>query len=74
MKKIIAWILKIEKGYREITFRFDDITDAEGFLQAWMYHKNSDDAYNKGTQDKFSLIPVMEEAAPDTTEDDLPFC
>ena len=68
MKKITAWILKIERGYREITFRFNDITDAEGFLQAWMFHKDSDD---DGTErDKYSLIPVME--TTDETLDDIP--
>lgn len=69
MKKITGWILKIEKGYREITFRFDDIADAEGFLQAWMFHKDSDDD-NNTAQDKYSLIPVME--TTDETLDDIP--
>lgn len=69
MKKITAWILKIERGYREITFRFNDITDAEGFLQAWMFHKDSDDDSNTA-QDKYSLIPVME--TTDETLDDIP--
>ena len=69
MKKITGWILKIERGYREITFRFDDITDAEGFLQAWMFHKDSDDD-NNTAQDKYSLIPVME--TTDETLDDIP--
>ena len=69
MKKITAWILKIERGYREITFRFNDITDAETFLQAWMFHKDSDDD-NNTAQDKYSLIPVME--TTDETLDDIP--
>ena len=69
MKKITAWILKIERRYREITFRFDDIADAETFLQAWMFHKDSDD--DDGTeQDEYSLIPVME--TTDETLDDIP--
>ena len=69
MKKITAWILKIERGYREITFRFNDITDAEGFLQAWMFHKDSDDD-NNTEHDKYSLIPVIETS--DETLDDIP--
>jgi len=70
MKKITAWILKIERGYREITFRFNDITDAEGFLQAWMLHKDSDDDYNEDKQDEYSLTPVVEDT--DETLDDIP--
>ena len=69
MKKITGWILKIERGYREITFRFDDITDAEGFLQAWMFHKDSDDD-NNTAQDEYSLTPVVEDT--DETLDDIP--
>ena len=69
MKKITAWNLKIERRYREITFRFNDITDAEGFLQAWMFHKDSDDD-NNTERDKYSLIPVIETA--DETLDDIP--
>ena len=69
MKKITAWILKIERGYREITFRFDDIADAETFLQAWMFHKDSD-YYDNTEQDEYSIIPVMEDT--DETEDDIP--
>ena len=69
MKKITAWNLKIERGYREITFRFDDIADAETFLQAWMFHKDSDDD-NNTARDEYSLIPVIETS--DETLDDIP--
>ena len=69
MKKITAWILKIERRYREITFRFNDIADAETFLQAWMFHKDSDDD-NNTEQDEYSIIPVIETA--DETLDDIP--
>ena len=69
MKKITAWILKIERGYRETTFRFDDIADAETFLRAWMFHKDSD-YYDNTEQDEYSIIPVMEDT--DETEDDIP--
>ena len=69
MKKITAWILKIERRYREITFRFDDIADTETFLQAWMFHKDSDDD-NNTAQDEYSLIPVIETS--DETLDDIP--
>ena len=69
MKKITAWILKIERGYREITFRFNDITDAETFLRAWMFHKDSDDD-DGAKNDRYSIIPVIETA--DETLDDIP--
>ena len=69
MKKITAWILKIERGYREITFRFNDIADAETFLQAWMFHKDNDDD-NNTERDKYSLIPIIENT--DETLDDIP--
>ena len=69
MKKITAWLLKIEKGYREITFRFDDIADAESFLRAWLFHKDSDDDLNE-KEDKYRLTPVIEDA--DETLDDIP--
>ena len=69
MKKITAWILKIERRYREITFRFDDIADAETFLRAWMFYKDSDDDDNT-EQDEYSIIPVIETS--DETLDDIP--
>ena len=70
MKKITAWILKIEKGYREINFRFESVTNAESFLSSWLLHKDSDDDYNEGKQDEYSIIPVMETS--DETLDDIP--
>ena len=69
MKKITAWILKVERRYREITFRFNDIADAETFLQAWMFHKDSDDD-NNTENDRYSIIPVIEDT--DETLDDIP--
>ena len=69
MKKITAWILKIERRYREITFKFDDIADAETFLRAWMFHKDSDDDDN-AKNDRYSIIPVIETS--DETTDDIP--
>jgi len=56
-----AWILKIERGYRKITFRFDDIKEAEAFMLKWMHHKDSNDGYEENKHDKFSIVPAIEE-------------
>ena len=70
MKRITAWILKIEKGYREINFKFESVANAESFLSSWMLHKDSDDDYNEGKEDEYSLTPVVEDT--DETLDDIP--
>ena len=63
-----SWILRIEKGYREITFRFDDIKEAEAFMLTWMHHKDSNDGYEETKHDKFSIVPAIEEEQEDAED------
>lgn len=70
MKKITGWVLKIEKGYREISFQFTEIDDAQGFLRDWVGHKVRTDKYDDGDRDKYTIAPVFEgEDQDDHSED-----
>ena len=70
MKKITGWVLKIEKGYREISFQFTEIDDAQGFLRDWVGHKVRTDKYDDGDRDEYTIAPVFEgEDQDDHSED-----
>ena len=64
-----TWILRVKRGYREVTFRFEDIKEAEAFMLTWMHHKDNNDRYEDNKQDMFSIVPEIDEKEYGDVED-----